>query len=277
MQKVFRTMRRSLAFAGTAVVVVVLTAISASAQSILPHRAGYELRLESVRSGSGIIDAVGVLSYDWADSCDGWSVGQRYMLEITRGEGPPFRITAAYTNWEAKDGLHYRYYVKRSRTSGPEETPEEVRGEARLKAKNQAGQAEFEQPRNETVPLPEGTVFPTAHTIILLQKAAAGEKFDRRFVFDGSELEGPSAISAFILRQRKSPPAGQPKALTAPQPVWPISLAIFPGDSKAETPEFEMTIYLQPNGVVPEMTMNYGDFTVRGILKVFEALKKPEC
>lgn len=260
-----------------AALALVLAAVSASAQSVLPHRAGYELRLESVRPGSGVVDAVGVLSYDWSDGCDGWTVGQRYLLDIARGDGPSVRITAAYTNWEAKDGLRYRYYVKRSRKTGSEETLEEVRGEARLNAKTRAGKAEFEKPRAETVKLPAGTIFPTAHTILLLKKAAAGEKFDRRYVFDGSELEGPSIISAFILPKRETPPGGHPKALTVPQPVWPISMAIFSGAGDAESPEFEMTIYMQPNGVVPEMTMSYGDFTVRGRLKVFEALKEAAC
>lgn len=266
----------SLACAGAAFAVV-LTTVSASGQSILPHRAGYELRLESVRPGSGIVDAVGVLSFDWADSCDGWIVGQRYLLDIAHGEGPSLRMTAAYSNWESKDGLRYRYYVNRSRKSMAGVEPEEVRGEARLDAKSHAGKAKFEKPRKKTLRLPAGTVFPTAHTAILLKKAAAGEKFDRRFVFDGSELKGPSTISAFILPKRKTPPAGHPKVLTVPQSVWPVSLAIFSDERAAESPEFEMTIYLQPNGVVPEMTMNYGDFTVRGTLKVFEALKKAEC
>lgn len=276
MQQLHRNLHRLLVCASVASAVV-LVATSAGAQSVLPHRAGYELRLESVRPGSGIVDAVGVLSYDWADSCDGWTVGQRYLLDIARGEGPSMRITATYTNWEAKDGLRYRYYVKRSRISEGRDEPEEVRGEARLNAKTHAGKAVFEEPRKETLKLPAETVFPTAHTVILLKKAAAGEKFDRRFVFDGSELEGPSMISAFILPQRKTPPGGHAKVLTVPQPVWPVSLAVFSGDGAPETPEFEMTIYLQPNGVVPEMTMNYGDFTVRGTLKVFEALKKAEC
>lgn len=267
---------RSLICAGAAIFGV-LAAAPAGAQSILPHRAGYELRLESVRPGSGIVDATGVLSYDWADSCDGWTVGQRYLLDIARGEGPPLRVMAAYTNWESKDGLRYRYYVKRSRKAGGGDEREEVRGEAQLDAKTHAGKAKFKKPREETLRLPEGTVFPTAHTIVLLKKAAAGEKFDRRYVFDGSELERPSTISAFILPKRKAPPAGHPKVLTAPQPVWPISLGVFSGEGAAESPEFEMTIYLQSNGVVPEMTMNYGDFTVRGKLKVFEALKKADC
>jgi hypothetical protein len=38
-----------------------------------------------------------------------------------------------------------------------------------------------------------------------------------------------------------------------------------------------MTIYLQENGVVPEMIMDYGDFSVLGRMKVFEKLPKAEC
>jgi len=259
------------------VMVTAATVTAAAAQTVLPHRAGYELRLESVRPGSGVVDAVGALSYDWSDSCDGWTVGQKYLLDIVRGEGPSFRISATYSNWEAKDGLRYRYYVKRSRGAGDDASPEEVRGESQLDAKNHAGKAVFELPRKETLELPKGTVFPTAHTIILLKKALAGEKFDRRYVFDGSELEGPSIISAFILPKRAAPPGGHPKALVAPQPVWPISLGVFSAEKNSESPEFEMTIYMQANGVVSEMTMNYGEFTIRGKLKVFEANKKADC
>jgi hypothetical protein len=84
-------------------------------------------------------------------------------------------------------------------------------------------------------------------------------------------------MSAFILPQRPVPPGGNPKVLPTAQPVWPVSIAVFPQEGKAAMPEFEMSIYLQKNGVVPELTMNYGDFTVRGRLKLFEPLKKAKC
>ena len=252
-------------------------ATAAGPDIILPHRAGYELTLKSAKSGSGIIDVSGVLSYDWADSCDGWAVEQRYILRIIRGSGPPLQISASYANWESKDGLRYRFYVKRAREPEGEEEEREVQGEATLKETGAAGSAEFDQPRREKVKLPAGTVFPTAHTIALISKAESGEKFDRRLVFDGDEVGGPSLLTAFILPQRAAPPGGKPKSLVDPQPVWPMSIAVFAQDDKTGTPEFEMTIYLQPNGVVPELTMDYGDFTVAGRLKVFEALKKGTC
>lgn len=245
--------------------------------NILPHRAGYELTLRSVKSGSGVIDVNGILSYDWADSCDGWIVEQRYVLRVIRGEGPAVEITASYANWESKDGLKYRFNVKRGQGEPDGEGVSEVQGEATLDGKGKGGIVRFEKPEPQTIKLPEGTLFPTEHTLLLIEKAKAGEKFDRHPVFDGAEVEGPSMMSAFLLPRRDTPPGGKPAALTVPQPVYPASIAVFSDGEKAEMPSFEMTIYLQENGVVPELIMDYGDFSVRGRMKIFEKLKKAEC
>jgi hypothetical protein len=244
---------------------------------ILPHRAGYELTLKSARSGSGVIDVSGILSYDWADSCDGWVIEQRYLLQVIRGDGPVVQISASYANWESKDGLRYRFYVKRSRGSEDDEQISEVQGEAKLEGDGQGGVARFEKPEKQQVKLPKGTLFPTQHTLLLIKQAIAGEKFNRHPVFDGAEVEGPSMMTAFLLPKRPEPPGGKPAALTDAQPVWPATIAVFSGGEATETPSFEMTIYLQANGVVPELVMDYGDFVVHGRLKVYEKLKKAEC
>lgn len=253
------------------------TTAVADATDIVPHRAGYELRLDKARSGSGVVDVTGVLSYDWADSCDGWIIEQRYVMQIIRGDGSPVQISASYANWESKDGLKYRFYVKRSTTGAEAAEDGEVEGKATLERIGGPGVATFEKPGKKTIQLPAGTSFPTAHTLDLMRKAEAGEKFDRRPVFDGAEVKGPSTMSAFILPQRPVPPGGKSDVLSKPAPVWPVSIAVFPQEGKAAMPEFEMSIYLQKNGVVPELTMNYGDFTVRGRLKLFEPLKKAKC
>jgi len=252
-------------------------ALADTASGILPHRAGYELSLRSVRSGSGVIDVNGILSYDWTDSCDGWIVEQRYVLRVIRGEGPAVEITASYANWESKDGLKYRFNVKRGQGQSEDDGASEVQGEATLDGKGKGGTVRFEKPEPQTIKLPAGTLFPTEHTLLLIAKAKAGEKFDRHPVFDGAEVEGPSMMSAFLLPRRDAPPGGNPKVLTAPQPVYPASIAVFSDDAKSEMPSFEMTIYLQENGVVPELIMDYGDFSVRGRMKIFEKLKKAEC
>jgi hypothetical protein len=252
-------------------------AFADGAADIVPHRAGYELTLKSVRSGSGVIDVTGVLSYDWTDSCDGWIIEQRYVLQVIRGDGPVVEISASYANWESKDGLKYRFYVKRSRGADEDEQGSEVQGEATLEGKGLGGVARFEKPEKQEIKLEKGTLFPTAHTLLLMDQARAGEKFSRHPVFDGAEVEGPSTMTAFLLPKRDTVPSGKPPMLTEPQPVWPATIAVFPPGAATETPSFEMMLYLQPNGVVPELSMDYGDFSVHGRMKIFEKLKKAEC
>ena len=119
------------------------------AADIQPHRAGYELSLKSVRSGSGIIDVNGVLSYDWSDSCDGWIVEQRYVLQVVRGDGPVVEISASYANWESKDGLRYRFYVKRTRGGEDEDQSTEIQGEATARRQGQGRRRAFREAREE--------------------------------------------------------------------------------------------------------------------------------
>lgn len=259
------------------VVSLALIAGAASAGTILPHRAGYELSLVSTEPGSGILDVTGVLSYDWSDQCDGWAVEQKYALQILRGDGAPVHITASYVNWESKDGKRYRFNVKRMRKSDKTEEESEVKGEAELGAAGKPGKVRFEKPERQIVILPKDTMFPTMHTVTLIAKAEAGERFYRREVFDGAELQGPSTMTAVLLPRKPSPPGGHSKLIPKPLPVWPFNIAVFPVGPAAEVPEFEMTIYMQANGVVPEMRMNYGDFTVKGTLKLFQELDKPTC
>lgn len=265
------------ALAQAAALVASWPAAASDASAVLPHRAGYELELESVAPDRGVVGVSGALTYDLADRCDGWAIDQRYVLQIAREDSEPVQIVASYVNWEAKDGLRYRYSVKRTRSDGSQKETSEVAGEARVDRDSHAGTAEFEKPVRSSLELPAGTFFPTSHTLILLQKAAAGEKFDRRLVFDGSEVEPPSMMTAFFLPQRPHPPGGSPGVLTAAQPVWPVTVAVFPDGEAAELPSFEMTLYMQPDGVVPELVMNYGDFSVRGRLTLYEPQQRGRC
>ena len=58
--------------------------------------------------------------------------------------------------------------------------------------------------------LPPGALFPSAHTILLIEKAKAGEDFVARQVFDGATVEGAVLVSAVIGKK------------VEPSPVAPI-------------------------------------------------------
>jgi hypothetical protein len=117
---------------------------------------------------------------------------------------------------------------------------------------------------------------------LILQEAAKGEKLFSRRVFDGSDEDGSSDISAFILPQRALVPEPAPSAKTKKNPLlagaaWPVHLAFFKIDSETGEPDYEMDMNLLPNGVAQHMKIDYGDFSVAGDLEDVSALKTQVC
>src|SRR6202012_2288504 len=100
-----------------------------------------------------------------------------------------------FVTWESKDGLHYRFNQKESRNGT---VSDEIRGEANLDGPGKGGKVEFTKPEGKTLTLPPGTVFPSAHTILLIEKAGTGENFVSRQVFDGATADGAVLVSGVI-------------------------------------------------------------------------------
>lgn len=269
------TTRCFLVLAGILALVTAMPGQPRAEIDIVPHQAGYALDIKRISRDSRVSDANGAMVYTWGETCDGWTVEQRFLLNIVQGDGNAMQLTAVSSTWEAKDGSHLRFNIKRERNG---EAVEKIRGEARINAGDGSGFAEFELPKPMRIKLPKGTVFPTMHTLRLMRRAMEGAKTDRQFVFDGSELEAASPVSAFILPPKM--PKEPSKALKppfGPHAVRSIHLAFFAPTGGAPEPEFEMSIALQDNGIAPNLLLDYGDYAVRGTLVRFKALDKPVC
>ncbi|MGQ9367322.1 cell envelope integrity EipB family protein [Azospirillum sp. ST 5-10] len=251
---------------------VTATAVQA-APEILPHRALYKMSLLKARNSSKVADVSGLMSFEWADACDGWTTQQRFQLRFVYAEGDETTMSTTYTTWETKDGTRYRFNVRKLIDG---DLDEEVRGSARLEAQGGGGVAMFAAPEEQEMELPPGTMFPTAHTIALLEHAAAGDVFLNRPVFDGADAEGATEISAVI---GKPTPAtsGVGGDLLAGKTGWPVRMAFFPLDGDAAQPEYEMSLHLLRNGVAESMQIDYGDFTVDAVLERLEALPRSGC
>src|SRR5215472_16826127 len=95
----------------------------------------------------------------------------------------------------AQDGLRYRFNQKQMRNG---ELDQETRGEAKLDGPGKGGVAEFTKPQPQTLKLESGVLFPSAHTIVLIDAARRGENFVTRQVFDGATDENAVQVSAAI-------------------------------------------------------------------------------
>jgi hypothetical protein len=296
--------------ASGAVIVAVIGLVGAgpaSAVEIAAHRAIYTMNLANAKSDSGVTGAVGEMGYQWGETCDGWTVEQRYELTINYAESQDVKIVSNFVTWESKDGLRYRFNQRETRNGTVDE---EIRGYAQLDGPGKGGTVTFEKPQQQTMKLPPGALFPSAHTILLIEKAQQGENFVSRQVFDGATVEGAVLVSAVIGPKveppapnadpaakadpakdppdAKDPPVAQDQANTAkPQdsltdpvlqrPGWRIRLAFFPADPNAEKPDYELGMLLLDNGISRDMVIDYGDYTIKAKLSKIEALGKPHC
>ncbi len=273
---------RLLAAAGAA---VVLLLPGARAADIDPHRALYSLTLGSSKMASGVLGATGAMYYEWGETCDGWTVEQRFRLRISYAESGSSELSSTLVTWESKDGLRYRFNERRLRNGEPDE---ELHGEAHLDGSGKGGGADFTKPQTANLKLAPGVIFPTAHTLVLIDRALAGDQFVSRKVFDGSAVENASQITAVIGpkldpgkaaagEDEEQPSDAAAKSPLLQHPGWRVRLAFFPPDSTEETPDYELGMRLLSNGVSQDMELDYGDYVIKARLDEIEPLSKPSC
>jgi len=262
------------AVAAAAIAAITVSAPITNSAEIAPHRALYTMTLGSARNDSGVVDARGTMDYEWGETCDGWTIEQRYRLKMSYGETPDVNIVSSFVTWEAKDGTRYRFNQKQTRNG---ELDQEIRGEARLDGLGKEGVAEFTKPQAQTLKLAPGALFPSAHTILLIDAARAGENFISRQVFDGATDDNAVQVSAAIGVRLTADPAAASRSPLLERPGWRIRLAFFPADANAERPDYELGMRLLDNGVSQDMVIDYGEYSIRAKLDDIEPLAKPGC
>ncbi|MGF1623589.1 MAG: EipB family protein [Alphaproteobacteria bacterium] len=253
---------------------------AAAAAEIVGHRAVYVLSLNHIVGDSNVADARGVFAVEWTDQCNGWAVEQSYSLHVAYHEQPDQLISSRYTTWEAKDGLTFNFEVETSR--GGRRT-ERVQGTAELDPATHAGTALYVEPRGLEILLPEGAMFPAAHTEEMLSRAATGDILWPAVVFDGANTDQPLLINAAFGRPLEAGAASEtrlaahgPTDLTAIE-GWRVRMAIFPETSSSEEADYEVQMDLLGNGVARSMRLDYRDFVLDADLRVIEPTPAPEC
>jgi hypothetical protein len=276
-------MRIGRFLAGRACLFAVLAALAAGsdassaakAAEFLPHRAVYELSLAKSSLGGGMARAEGKLEFEWADVCTGWTVSQRTRVRMVTSEGRAIEFGWSLNALESRDGQRYRFFIHRVNADG---SNEKLRGSARIPAPGRPGTAVFDAPKSREVALVGGTLFPTAHSLALMEAAANGALPLWRNVFDGSGDDGRFGVNAALTEALA---ADAHKSFESPllrdQESWRLRLAFFGMDQTVSEPEHEQALRIYANGIVDELLLDYGDFVLRADLDVLEALAPLDC
>lgn len=244
--------------------------------SIVPHRALYEIDLVSTRSGSPVVNVDGEMMYQWKPACEGWNTQHRFHLFYEYTDNPSVKITSDFSTFE---GLDRRSLSFSSRRKSDHILLDEYRGHAELG--ESGGVVTYSIPKDLSHDLSEETILPTQHTAQLISAMRRGDKFFTATVFDGSDETGAVVINGFI-----GAPVSTGGEASAPlptkdgiesrllqSPARNIRLAFFPEASEEATPDYEMDMVFQENGIIREMTIRYDDFSVRQTLKALKKVK----
>lgn len=245
------------------------------AKALAPHKAVYDIDLVATHSGSQIINIRGKMTYEWKKSCNAWVTDHDFTLKYDYADGPGMRIASDFSTFESLDGKNFDYTSRRKRDG---DMYQEIRGHADTGAKG--GKAVFRSPEGLKFDLAPGTLFPVGHTIELIRKAQAGEKFYAAPVFDGSDEEGPIEINSVIANVVKPSEIVTGEKIDAgllKGKAWNVRMAVFPEASQEERADYEMSLIFHDNGIISDMLIEYDDFSVTQKLVSLERASADSC
>ena len=292
MARLFRIPPRALvltiAAVATGAVFQIGPAVSAAGGPFLSHQALYELNLVKSRGSNAISGARGRILYNFSGSaCEGYTSEFRQESELNSGEGKLTLSDLRSSSWEEGGGGRYRFTI--SNYKDQEQTDATVGNAARTSEKPDAAKPEVDveltKPKSAKMKLPGKVVFPVQHSIMLIDAAEANRTVLEADLYDGSEKgEKVYVTTAVIGKSVKAAPISiAAKVKNAEKlaglPSWPVAISYFDQGKEKEDalPVYEIAFRYYANGVSENLTIDYGEFSIKGALKEIEFYDPPKC
>ncbi|MCP4933004.1 MAG: cell envelope integrity EipB family protein [bacterium] len=255
---------------------------------LVPHRAVYEITLANKKAAVSVSDVSGRMVFEVIGSpCNGYSQNMRMMTRITDERGKQTLSDIWSSTWENNNAGHFTFSSSHYFDQNLQET---VSGSAKRNAKQNNIQVQIKEPGVAALDLPGDVLFPTQHSLAILNAARVRKNLLAVRIYDGSEQgQGFYQTYSFIGKQR--PPGKQSHRKTSvlgkklfrlglySLPSWPVAISYFKGRGSKEDafPSYELSFRLYPNGVSRNLLINYGDFSVKGSLDRIKYLRKSPC
>ena len=279
----FLNSRSSIAIALASVPIAANAAGPGEPATLAPHRAVYEITLDKARAGAGMSDLTGRMVYELTGShCDGYTQTMRFVTRSISQEGDPSVNDLRSTTVEDTGAKTFKFNSSQYRDDQQTET---TSGDAVRPSPDAPIKVEVVKPKKLALTIGADALFPVQHSIALLGAARAGKSIFSADLYDGSEKGEKVYATTAAIGSRVAPgkAAKTPDVKNSEKlenlAAWPVSLSYF--DKKAEksdgTPSYELAFLFFENGVVRQLTLDYGDFSIRGALKDLTFLDAPAC
>jgi hypothetical protein len=261
----------------------VVHALAPSGGAILvPHRAVYEMTLDQSRPASGISGVKGRMVFEFAGSgCDGYTMNMRLVTQVEGNTGRSIVTDLRSSTWEEGAGKRYRFNSSQYKGEALEES---TSGDAERAGPNDHVDVHVSLPKSKELKVSGPVMFPTQHSLAILDTAKKGQSVLQTKIYDGSS-KGDKVYSttAFIGKRLKAGTKKPSKRVENDRTLeqldsWPVSISYFETDDSAgETPVYQLNFRMYDNGVSRELVIDYGDFAIKGDLSSLEFMPMSKC
>jgi hypothetical protein len=249
---------------------------------LAPHRAVYELSLARSKAGSNVSAMYGELQIEFTGSpCDGYVQTTTLTSSTADWNGRSIKSDVRSSSWEDGQGQRYRFHSSRFQDA---QATDIVEGEAARDGDKKHIRVSLKNPSASKVRIAGDTMFPTQHSIAVIEAAMAGRFLLQANLYDGQD-KGDKVYATTTVIGKALPP-GANKSLKAVANAeklddvvsWPVNISYFEGEPQGDaTPVYEIGFRMYANGVSRKIYIDYGSFAIEGELKSIEFLKPTEC
>ena len=252
--------------------VVVCLSNQAVAATVTPHRAFYEMQLGVADQNSNVQAVSGRSAFTLDRDCDGWRSNEEYLIEFSGKEGRRDRILSRFESWESDNGDMYSFEISENSSF---ESAKDFGGFAEIKS--EGGDAYFSMADEVAVALPADTYFPMRHLNAIIDSAENGKTMLAASVFTGAKPDDALLSTNTVIGGWRGEQAAIQMGGFGQDGYWPVQIAYFKPAAKAAAPEYEIQYSMQPNGVIRQYVIDYGEFTIIAKLLKLESVETPIC
>ncbi len=244
-----------------------------------PHRAVYDLRLDTSKPSRGVDAATGRIAFDFTgDACDGYALSFRQVTVIESAETGSRQIDVRTSNFEDGEAKLFRFKTQ-SAVGGRRD--DRVDGVA--EQRDGGYHVQLNQPKRDRYDFASDVIFPSEHLKRIVIAARRGDSTLNVKVYDGSD-DGRQVYDTFAVVGRRIAPGpleGLEDAVRKPEMQrlarWPVSISYFKSGSGEVTPSYAISFDLFENGVTRALVLDYKDFRMTGALVRLDLMPASAC
>jgi len=250
--------------------------------SFVAHRAVYDLQLDSRKNSTSVDSMRGRIVYDFSgNECSGYVLNFRQVTEIGLSGGGTNMSDLRSATFEDDKGRSFRFSSQNYTNDKIDGT---VDGQA-SRADDGAVAVALKKPKSTKFDLSKDVLFPTGQMKAIVGVAEAGNHVFESQVYDGSDGGEKIYDTLAVIGAKVAPDKPREGAAVGAKQLdgvdrWPVTISYFDSSKKTvgeQMPVYTMTFDLYANGISGNISLDYGDFSLKGTMASLDFLPQPKC